>query len=109
MTDITTDIAQKSKAWPFEEAKQDFLDAVDAGRWPVLVAVFRGKMSEGISFNDNYCRAVFCVGIPYPSVGDLNITLKKRYNDMRNRVETQYISGNSWYGLQAFRGELNCC
>jgi Rad3-related DNA helicase len=88
----------------FEEAKEEFMGAVNAGRGPVLVAVFRGKMSEGISFNDNYCRAVFCVGIPYPSVGDLNIKLKKRYNDMRNKVEDGYISGNTWYGLQAFRG-----
>ena len=89
----------------FENAKEQYMSAVNEGRGPVLVAVFRGKMSEGISFNDNYCRAVFCVGIPYPNVGDLNIKLKKHYNDMRSKVENGYIQGNPWYGLQAFRGK----
>lgn len=87
----------------FDEAKDEFTDAVDGGGGGLLLAVFRGKMSEGISFNDNYCRAVFCVGIPFPSTKDLQIQLKMRYNDSRSKVDSGYLSGSYWYGLQAFR------
>ena len=77
----------------FDEAKNEFTDAVDSGGGGLLLAVFRGKMSEGISFNDNYCRAVFCVGIPFPSTKDLKVQLKMRYNDSRSKVDAGYLSG----------------
>jgi Fanconi anemia group J protein len=87
----------------FDEAKDEFTDAVDGGGGGLLIAVFRGKMSEGISFNDNYCRAVFCVGIPFPSTKDLKIQLKMKYNSNRSVVDSDYLNGNYWYSLQAFR------
>ena len=87
----------------FDDAKNEFTDAVDGGGGSLMIAVFRGKMSEGISFNDNYCRAVFCVGIPFPSTQDLQIKLKMRYNDARSRIDSEYLSGSYWYSLQAFR------
>lgn len=34
----------------------------------VFFAVFRGKVSEGIDFSDNYCRAVVTLGIPFPGL-----------------------------------------
>ncbi|KAI7872197.1 hypothetical protein BDF14DRAFT_1873284 [Spinellus fusiger] len=34
----------------------------------IFFAVFRGKVSEGIDFKDNHCRAVISLGIPFPSV-----------------------------------------
>ncbi|KAI7884155.1 uncharacterized protein EV154DRAFT_428012 [Mucor mucedo] len=41
----------------------------DEGRdGAIFFAVFRGKVSEGIDFSDNYCRAVVTIGIPYPAV-----------------------------------------
>mgnify|MGYP006099291415 FL=1 len=49
----------------FEECKQQYVEAVDSGG-AVLLAVFRGKMSEGVSFNDDYARAVICIGFPLP-------------------------------------------
>ena len=42
-----------------------------------MFAVCRGKVSEGIDFSDELCRAVFMVGIPYPPVQDKRIELKK--------------------------------
>ena len=39
----------------------------------MLLAVYRGKMSEGISFNDGYARGVLCVGIPFPSFFDAQV------------------------------------
>jgi Rad3-related DNA helicase len=40
-------------------------------------------VSEGIDFSDSQARGVVVLGIPYPSVGDVNVTLKKRFNDER--------------------------
>lgn len=39
------------------------------GSGAILFAVFRGKMSEGIDFANNYARCVVAVGIPYPNFG----------------------------------------
>ena len=45
------------------------------------MAVFRGKISEGIDFSDRYARAVLIVGIPYPSFADVRVKLKKAHLD----------------------------
>ena len=34
----------------------------------LFLAVFRGKVSEGLDFANNNARAVISVGIPYPSL-----------------------------------------
>ncbi|KAI8974372.1 hypothetical protein BDB01DRAFT_844883 [Pilobolus umbonatus] len=34
----------------------------------LFFAVYRGKVSEGIDFSDNYCRAVIAIGIPFPAM-----------------------------------------
>jgi Fanconi anemia group J protein len=52
------------------------------------MAVYRGKMSEGISFNDHYARGVLCVGIPFPSFYDPKVQKKKKYNEqMKKRAD----------------------
>ena len=50
----------------YEHMQQRYKSAVDSGKRALLIAVYRGKLSEGISFNDGYCRIVFCIGIPFP-------------------------------------------
>lgn len=50
----------------------------------LLFAVYRGKCSEGIDFTDSNCRAVLAVSIPFPSLNDQKIKLKKEYNDKRS-------------------------
>ncbi|KAG0340558.1 Fanconi anemia group J protein [Podila humilis] len=58
----------------------------------LLFAVYRGKCSEGIDFTDANCRAVLAVSIPFPSLADLKIKIKKEYNDARSvRRPMQYI------------------
>ncbi|KRZ11076.1 Fanconi anemia group J -like protein [Trichinella zimbabwensis] len=75
----------------------------------LLLAVYRGKISEGVDFSDQQARAVVTVGIPYPDMEDLRIRLKMHYNDERLRNAkriaevTPLISGNQWYQAQAFR------
>ena len=46
----------------------------------MFVAVFRGKVSEGLDFADGNARSVLIVGIPFPNVMDSKVGLKKTYN-----------------------------
>lgn len=46
----------------FEAARKEYKQKIEEDGNCVLLAVFRGKMSEGISFNDDFARCVsFCV------------------------------------------------
>lgn len=77
----------------------------------MFFAVFRGKLSEGIDFKDEYCRAVCIVGIPFPSFFDLKVSLKKAHQDaVRKRAPPSLmgtdllpLSGSEWYNQQAYR------
>ena len=73
-----------------------------ASRGAVLLAVCRGKVSEGIDFSDANARAVIVVGIPYPNVKDARVELKRRYNDDGARTRG-LLTGDRWYSQQAFR------
>ena len=42
-----------------------YLQACDKGRGAVLLAVARGKVSEGIDFDHHYGRCVIMMGIPF--------------------------------------------
>lgn len=64
----------------------------------IMLCVYRGKAAEGINFEDQYARAVVAVGIPYPSIADPQISLKKEYNDANSR-----FTGRMWYEAQAYR------
>ncbi|ESO94630.1 hypothetical protein LOTGIDRAFT_144987, partial [Lottia gigantea] len=68
----------------------------------LFLAVCRGKVSEGLDFADNYARAVISVGIPYPNFKDLQVELKRKYND-EHREKKGLLSGGDWYEIQAFR------
>ncbi len=81
--------------------KTDF-EGIDGA---LFIAVCRGKVSEGMDFADNNARAVICVGIPFPNFKDVQVDLKKKYNDGKRRTtsSSQLLSGNEWYEIQAFR------
>ncbi|XP_052224582.1 Fanconi anemia group J protein homolog isoform X2 [Dreissena polymorpha] len=68
----------------------------------LFFAVCRGKVSEGMDFADNNARAVITVGIPFPNFKDLQVKLKREYND-QHRAERGLLSGADWYEIQAFR------
>ena len=89
----------------FEEAKENYNNAIKNDGTCILIAVFRGKMSEGISFNDDYARAVICVGIPLPAAFDKAIEAKKKYNDEQRKIcgRTDLLPGSDWYLQQAYR------
>ena len=42
----------------FEDAKAEYNESIRLHGNCVLLAVYRGKMSEGVSFNDDFARAV---------------------------------------------------
>ncbi|KRY77245.1 Fanconi anemia group J -like protein [Trichinella pseudospiralis] len=75
----------------------------------LLLAVYRGKISEGIDFSDNSARAVIAVGIPFPNLKDIQVQLKKQYNNARLKnavelgVQHSLISGDEWLEVQAYR------
>ncbi|KAJ7957983.1 Fanconi anemia group J protein-like protein [Quillaja saponaria] len=67
-----------------------------------LLAVCRGKVSEGIDFSDDNARTVIIIGIPFPNVNDIQVRLKKKYNDTY-KSSKNLLSGSEWYCHQAFR------
>ncbi|ETL36675.1 hypothetical protein F442_11679 [Phytophthora nicotianae P10297] len=69
----------------------------------IFLAVYRGKVSEGIDFSDDNARAVLAVGIPFPNFKDLKVSLKREYQDNKSRDDRRLVNGSWWYKLQAFR------
>jgi Rad3-related DNA helicase len=59
----------------------EFNKALDKYGKCLLLAVCRGKVSEGIDFKDNRARAVMIVGIPYAPYKDPWVVLKQKYLD----------------------------
>ncbi|MEQ2307365.1 Fanconi anemia group J protein, partial [Ameca splendens] len=58
----------------FDELLQTYYDAIKncEGRdGALLIAVCRGKVSEGLDFTDDNARAVVTIGIPFPNIKDL--------------------------------------
>ncbi|XP_031391340.1 Fanconi anemia group J protein isoform X2 [Punica granatum] len=87
------DLSQSNKVNSTEELKKE---------GAAFLAVCRGKVSEGIDFSDNNARAVIVVGIPFPNVNDIQVGLKKKYNDTY-KSSKNLLSGSEWYCQQAFR------
>lgn len=88
----------------FEKARDSYNTTIERKRKCILLAVFRGKMSEGVSFNDHYARGVICVGVPLPNTYDRSISAKMAYNNEQRRFHNkQLLGGNEWYTQQAYR------
>ena len=85
------------------ELMDDYAEAIASGAGALLVAVFRGKVSEGIDFKDDMARAVVAVGIPFPQALDPKVTFKKRYNTERARAQGDCMTGDEWYEATAYR------
>ncbi|CAG0896403.1 unnamed protein product [Darwinula stevensoni] len=82
-----------------------YRDAICEGhRGALLMAVCRGKVSEGLDFADDSARAVIAVGIPFMNVKDMVVGLKKEYNNRhQGDGKRKLLTGNQWYEIQAFR------
>ena len=86
----------------FEHLLSSFYESIEDGKGALLFAVFRGKVSEGLDFADDNARAVITVGIPFPNIKDIQVDLKKKYNNIYCSAR-KLMSGNDWYEAQAFR------
>uniref|UniRef100_A0A674EAW9 DNA 5'-3' helicase n=1 Tax=Salmo trutta TaxID=8032 RepID=A0A674EAW9_SALTR len=91
----------------FDELLQMYYDAIRISgefAWDraLLMAVCRGKVSEGLDFTDDNARAVVTVGIPFPNIKDLQVELKMKYNDQHCKARG-LLSGSCWYEIQAYR------
>ncbi|XP_030257122.1 Fanconi anemia group J protein isoform X7 [Sparus aurata] len=89
----------------FDELLQTYYDAIkycEERDGALLIAVCRGKVSEGLDFTDDNARAVVTIGIPFPNIKDLQVELKMKYNDQRCKSRG-LLPGNRWYEIQAYR------
>eukprot|EP00835_Amoeboradix_gromovi_P000374 NODE_13_length_42895_cov_0.518413.p4 type:complete len:850 gc:universal NODE_13_length_42895_cov_0.518413:39322-41871(+) len=90
----------------FEKIINNFENATTQQTGAILFAVCRGKASEGIDFRNDKCRAVICIGFPFPNLGDAKVTLKKSFMDKLYHMPPRangVISGSEWYKQQAIR------
>ena len=90
---------RKKKSLAFGESEPKFLPSQTGG---IFLAVCRGKISEGIDFSNQHCRAVCLIGIPFPNTQDLQLKLRREDHEVKSRT-SDVISGSAWYSLQAFR------
>lgn len=87
----------------FEEDLKSYHQAARTRQGALLLAVYRGKVSEGIDFADAAARAVITIGIPYPNIKEVTVGLKRDYNDIARRSKPELMTGSDWYASQAFR------
>ncbi|XP_013403717.1 Fanconi anemia group J protein homolog, partial [Lingula anatina] len=88
----------------FYQAIEETADGAKSGGQDgaLFIAVCRGKVSEGLDFADNNARAVITVGIPFPNVKDLQVELKRNYNN-QHHASRGLLTGAQWYEIQAYR------
>lgn len=91
----------------FQHSFKEFSTEARTQKGAIMFAVCRGKVSEGIDLNDELCRAVFVVGIPFPPTQDSKVKAKQDYvqriyNDATIN-QYQKISSQEWYMQQAIR------
>ena len=96
-------VAEERGADTLAPTLETFRDAVASGAGALFLAVYRGKVSEGLDFKDENARAVFCVGIPFPSLGDVKVRLKREFNSTARARSSGMLPGGDWYQHQAFR------
>ncbi|XP_041651753.1 Fanconi anemia group J protein isoform X2 [Cheilinus undulatus] len=89
----------------FDELLQMYYDAIkycEERDGALLIAVCRGKVSEGLDFTDDNARAVVTIGIPFPNIKDLQVEQKMKYNDQHCKSRG-LLPGHRWYEIQAYR------
>ena len=71
----------------------------------VMLAVCRGKVSEGLDFADANGRAVIITGLPYPALHEPKVRIKREYLDGKHAASriAAPLTGSLWYQQQASR------
>jgi DNA excision repair protein ERCC-2 len=81
----------------------NYRKACENGRGAVLLSVARGKVSEGIDFDNYYGRCIIMIGIPY--VYTLSSVLRARLDYLR---EMYQIKENDFLTFDAMRHAAQC-
>jgi len=76
-----TVVVEPRSAGEMDDAMKSYEEALTAGRSAIIFAVCRGKIAEGINFGDNRGRLAIVTGIPYPSLHDTWVQVKRRFLD----------------------------
>ncbi|KAM7254630.1 hypothetical protein ACFE04_004010 [Oxalis oulophora] len=73
----------------------------------VFFAVCRGKVSEGLDFADHAGRAVVITGLPFATLTDPKIRLKREFLDKQLSLQREerknFLTGEEWYNQLATR------
>ncbi|XP_031265333.1 regulator of telomere elongation helicase 1 homolog [Pistacia vera] len=97
----------------FQMAIEDYMaklrDTSTSGA--VFFAVCRGKVSEGLDFADFAGRAVVITGMPFATLTDPKVRLKREFLDLQAQSQREgykglklpVLTGEDWYNQQASR------
>ena len=58
---------------------------IESKKNSIIFAVIGGKLSEGINFNDDLCRILFIVGMPYANIKSIEIQEKIKFYKKFNK------------------------
>ena len=97
-------LSEPRKAADMKAVIRSFDAAVAPGApGALLLAVCRGKVSEGMDFADDKCRCVVVTGLPYAPAKDRKVRGKRSFLDDKKRQNRDGLSGGAWYDQQAAR------
>ncbi|XP_031627516.1 regulator of telomere elongation helicase 1 homolog isoform X2 [Contarinia nasturtii] len=95
---------ESKQKWEFEDAMNGYRGQIEQNsKGAILMAVMRGKISEGLDFKDKYARGVCITGIPLASIKDLKVKWKKEYLNKSRYIIKNLPSGEEWYYSEAYR------
>lgn len=96
----------------YTQARQQYENSVRRDGQALLLAVYRGRMSEGVSFDDDFARGVVCMGMPFPNITEEKLKQKRLCNDFWLGKGLGSMSGDDWYesrAMQAVAQALGRC
>ena len=93
---------EKKNSADFKITLEQYLKECEKTKGALLFALARGKISEGLDFSDEKCRAVVLVGVPYPAAKDLKVMAKMSYLDEKSKIK-KTMNGKQWYICETIR------
>ncbi len=73
-----------------------------------LFGVCRGKISEGIDFSHDMCRAVVITGLPFAPSFDPKVKMKREFLDQKKARQSAKPSTNGGFGINCGSASKDC-
>lgn len=101
MEKVTKIFVESKKASDFTSDLISFKKHIDLPirNSAVFFGVCRGKLSEGVNLEKNYCRTVIITGLPFPRLNDPKVVYTRQFQQKFKRDN----NGSRWYELQMQR------